>query len=81
PEPPRTRRGDYDRSPISEGRRVYSPAPTAIPPRAQVRAALGLPGPADGGAAALAPPDLPRALLRPPVRRLANGGLGPYPRP
>jgi glutamate dehydrogenase len=75
---PRSSWDDYDTSLISEGGGVYSREQKAIPISAQVRAALGIEGPVEGGVTEMAPPNLIRAILQAPVDLLFNGGIGTY---
>ena len=75
---PRSSWDDYDKSLISEGGGVYSREQKAIPISAQVRAALAIEGPVEGGVTEMAPPNLIRAILQAPVDLLFNGGIGTY---
>ncbi len=75
---PRSSWDDYDKSLISEGGGVYSREHKSIPVSPQVRDALGIDGPAEGGISEMAPPDLIRAILQAPVDLLFNGGIGTY---
>ena len=75
---PRSSWDDYDKSLISEGGGVYSREQKAIPVSAQVRAALAIEGPVEGGVTEMAPPNLIRAILQAPVDLLFNGGIGTY---
>jgi glutamate dehydrogenase len=74
---PRSSWDDYDKSLISEGGGVYSREHKSIPVSPQVRDALGIDGPGEGGSE-MAPPDLIRAILQAPVDLLFNGGIGTY---
>ena len=74
---PRSSWDDYDKSLISAGGGVYSREQKAVPVSEQVRAALGIDGPADG-VTEMAPPSLIRAILQAPVDLLFNGGIGTY---
>ena len=74
---PRSSWDDYDKSLISEGGGVFSREQKAIPVSAQVRAALGIEGPADMRTE-MSPPNLIRAILQAPVDLLFNGGIGTY---
>src|SRR6201998_2559071 len=75
---PRSSWDDYDKSLISEGGGVYSREHKSIPVSPQVREALGIDGPVEGGVSEMAPPDLIRAILHAPVDLLFNGGIGTY---
>jgi glutamate dehydrogenase len=75
---PRSSWDDYDKSLISEGGGVYSREQKAIPISEQVREALGIDGPVEGGVTEMAPPNLIRAILQAPVDLLFNGGIGTY---
>ncbi|MFW0784585.1 NAD-glutamate dehydrogenase [Gordonia sp. CPCC 206044] len=71
---PRSSWADYDTAVISRGGGVWSREQKSIPVSAEMRTALGL---ADD-VAALAPPELIRAVLQAPVDLLWNGGIGTY---
>ncbi len=71
---PRSSWADYRTGLISAGGGVWSREVKSIPISTQMRAALGLPD----DVAALAPPDLIRAVLRAPVDLLFNAGIGTY---
>ncbi|HYB80584.1 MAG TPA: NAD-glutamate dehydrogenase domain-containing protein, partial [Mycobacterium sp.] len=75
---PRSSWDDYDKSLISEGGGVYSREQKAIPVSPQVRDALGIDGPVEGGATEMTPPNLIKAILQAPVDLLFNGGIGTY---
>ncbi|MGA9678623.1 MAG: NAD-glutamate dehydrogenase [Mycobacterium sp.] len=75
---PRSSWDDYDKSLISEGGGVFSREQKAIPVSAEVRAALGIEGPADMQSTEMSPPILIRAILQAPVDLLFNGGIGTY---
>ena len=65
---------DYDSSLISAGGGVYPRTAKSVPISAEVAAALGL----AGGAAAMTPAELMKAILHAPADLLWNGGIGTY---
>ena len=69
---PRSTWDDYDKKKISRGGGVYSRAAKSIALSPAAQAMLGL------EAAAAAPNDIVRAILRMPVDLLWNGGIGTY---
>jgi glutamate dehydrogenase len=69
---PRSSWDDYDRGRISKGGGVFSRAAKSITLSPEARALLGL------EAAANAPNEIIRAILRMPVDLLWNGGIGTY---
>ena len=75
---PRSSWQDYDRTLISEGGGVWSRRLKSVPVSPQMRRALGLPDPAEGGPTELTPAALISAILRAPVDLLWNGGIGTY---
>jgi len=71
---PRSSWADYNPALISEGGGIFPRTAKSIPVSPQIRAALGL----DEAIAAMAPPELMRAILQAPVDLLWNGGIGTY---
>jgi glutamate dehydrogenase len=69
---PRSSWEDYDRRRVSRGGGVFARSAKSIALSPEVRAMLGL------DAAAVAPNEIMRAILRMPVDLLWNGGIGTY---